>query len=218
MTEAALSHPTAPPTARRAVVCPTCGLAHAWTPVPIGQAARCRRCSAVLSRGIQHSLARTGAFALAALLLCVPANLFPILNLELYGRYSESTVLDGVREFYEDGDLLMAAIVLMASVVVPVIKILGLLFLVITTAIGSPRWRLLRTNLFRSIDGIGKWAMLDVFVLSIWVAVVKLDSLGSVSPGPGLLPFGCVVILTLLASNSFDPQLIWETDCYDDRP
>ncbi|MDB5326366.1 MAG: putative paraquat-inducible protein, partial [Phycisphaerales bacterium] len=101
--------------------------------------------------------------------------------------------------------------VFMASIFVPVVKLLGLFFIVITTWLGMQRWQVFRTTLYQGIDVIGRWAMLDVFVLSIWVALAKLGSLGSVRPGPGLLPFGCVVVLTLLASASFDPRLIWQS-------
>ena len=107
---------------------------------------------------------------------------------------------------------MLAVIVLLASIVVPVFKIIGLFFLVVTSARGSTRWQGFRTSLYRGIDIVGRWAMLDVFALSIWVAPAKMETLGSVSAGPVLLPFACVVVLTLLASNSFDPQLIWETE------
>ena len=172
-----------------------------------------RDSDAVLERNVSHSLAKTAAFALAALILYVPANIFPILNLELYGAYSENTVWDGVRTFYDQQDYLMAGIVLCASILVPVLKLAGLFFLVVTTSLGSGRWQLFRTRLFTGIETIGRWAMLDVFVLSIWVAVVKLQALGSVSAGSGLLPFVGVVVLTLLATASFDPQLIWRQGC-----
>lgn len=175
-----------------------------------GTISRCCRCKAVLERGVKNSLARTAAYSLAALLLYVPANLLPILSLELYGARSDNTVFDGVRAFYHEGDYFLAIIVFMASLFVPVVKLLGLFFLVITTWLGVHRWQKFRTGLYQAIDTIGRWAMLDVFALSIWVALVKLGSMGSVMPGPGLLPFGCVVVLTLLASASFDPRLIWQ--------
>lgn len=195
-----------------AIACKICGQVHDLQPLPPGTVATCVRCGSRLAKRTRASLHRTAAFALAALLLYIPANLFPILRLELYGTYAEDTVWRGVVLFFRSGNYLMAAIVFMASILIPVLKILGLLFIVITTISGFERWKLFRTWLFRFIDTIGRWAMLDVFVLSIWVAVVKLGSLASVSPGPGLLPFGLVVIFTLFASWSFDPQLIWEKE------
>lgn len=195
-----------------ALACPVCGQVHRVKPLPAGMTADCVRCGSRITARTHNSLHRTAAFALAALILYIPANIFPILRLTLYGATSDNTVFDGVRTFYNDDELFMAAIVLLASIVVPVMKLSGLFFLVLSVKFKMHRWRTMRTWLYRFIDLIGKWAMLDVFVLSIWVALVKLNSLGSVSPGPGLLPFGCVVVLTLLASQSFDPQLIWERD------
>jgi paraquat-inducible protein A len=157
-------------------------------------------------------LHRTAAFSLAALILYIPANILPILRLELYGASSENTVWDGVVKFYKDQDYFIALIVLLASIMIPLLKLFGLFFVVTTTAWRSSRWRVFRTWLYRFIDSIGKWAMLDVFVVAIWVAVVKMGQLANVSPGRGLLPFGCVVVFTLLASASFDPELIWEDE------
>ena len=114
-------------------------------------------------------------------------------------------------KFYQQHDYLIATIVLLASILVPLLKLMGLFFIVATTALRSTRWMILRTRIYQFIDLIGKWAMLDVFVVSIWVAVVKLGELANVTAGPGLIPFGGVVVFTLLASASFDPQLIWET-------
>lgn len=196
----------------QAFACKVCGQVHALDPLEPGTVATCVRCGSVLSRRSRASLHRTAAFALAALVLYVPANMFPILRLELYGTYAEDTVWRGVVLFFRSGNYLMAAIVFMASIFIPLLKLLGLFFLVVLTALDVPGLKLVRTWLYRSIDGIGRWAMLDVFVLSIWVAVVKLGSLATVLPGPGLLPFGMVVVFTLLASWSFDPQLIWERE------
>ena len=199
-----------PDPATRTIACKTCGQLHTMVPLRPGDEAMCTRCSAPLERRPHNSLARTAAFALAALLLYIPANAFPILRLQLYGSYTESTVWDGVVLFYRDGQWVMAIIVVLASIVIPVVKLLGLFFIVILTWLKVERGRMLRTRIYNFIDIIGKFAMLDVFVLAIWVALVKLERLASVTPAEGLLPFGGVVVLTLLASASFDPQLIWE--------
>jgi paraquat-inducible protein A len=195
-----------------AIACKICGQVHAVEPLSPGMVATCVRCGSMIEKRTRSGLHRTAAFALTALLLYIPANMFPILRLELYGTYAEDTVWKGVVLFFRSGNYLMAAIVFMASILIPVLKLLGLFFIVITTAMNVSRGKLFRTWLFRFIDIIGRWAMLDVFVLSIWVAVVKLGSLATVLPGPGLLPFGGVVVFTLLSSASFDPQLIWEKE------
>lgn len=197
---------------KRMIACKVCGQIHQLPPLSPGTVAQCVRCGSEIEKRSRSSLHRTAAFSLAALLLYVPANVLPILHLELYGAVSENTAWDGVRKFYEQQNYVIALIVLLASIVIPLLKLLGLLFVVSTTAVGSNRWLLVRTWTYRFIETIGRWAMLDVFVVSIWVSVVKLGSLGRVLPGIGLLPFGGVVVLTLLASASFDPQLIWETE------
>jgi paraquat-inducible protein A len=202
---------SAPPTLA-AIACKTCGQVHAQEPLEPGTVAVCVRCGSPLERRTRSSLHRTAAFALTALLLYIPANMFPILRLELYGTYAEDTVWKGVVLFFRSGNYLMAVIVFMASIFIPLLKLLGLFILVLSTGLRFEGAKVLRTWLYRMIEGIGRWAMLDVFVLSIWVAVVKLGSLATVSPGTGLLPFGGVVVFTLLASWSFDPQLIWEKE------
>jgi paraquat-inducible protein A len=194
------------------IVCKVCGQAHASVTLKPGMISECVRCGSRLDQRPRNSLHRTAALSLAALILYIPANLLPILRLELYGAVSENTVWDGVVRFYRDGSYVIALIVLLASIVIPLLKLTGLFFVTFTAALRWNRVRLLRTWLFRFIESIGRWAMLDVFVVAIWVAVVKLGSLAHVTPGRGLLPFGCVVVLTLLASASFDPELIWHTD------
>jgi paraquat-inducible protein A len=147
---------------------------------------------------------------LAALIFYVPANLYPILRMEFYGAYSESTVWDGCVKLFQDGQYVVAVIVFLASILIPLFKLLGLFFLVVTTRIAPDRRRQDRTRIYRIIEVIGPWAMLDVFLLAILVALVKLDQLATVLPGTGLLAFTAVVVFTILASASFDPNLIWE--------
>ncbi|MGH7300424.1 MAG: paraquat-inducible protein A [Candidatus Rokuibacteriota bacterium] len=174
-----------------------------------GMVAECARCSARLARHKPNSLGRTAALSLAALTLYVPANIYPILQMNLYGVRSESTVWDGCRALFEHGELLVAVIVFLASIVIPLLKLLGLFFLVTTAALGSRRRRPARAWIYRAIDVIGPWAMLDVFLLSVLVALVRLGELATVLPGPGLVAFTAMVVLTILASSSFDPRLIW---------
>ena len=201
-----------PPTRSSAVSCKVCGEVHAVIQLRPGEVAKCVRCGSTLHRRTMDSLSRTAAFTLSAMLLYVPANMFPILHMQLYGTDSETTVWGGVQLFYRDQQVLMAGVVLMASIVIPILKLLGLLFLCITTALNWRGGQMMRTWMYRGIEAIGRWAMLDVFALAIWVATVKLQRLATVSPGPGLLPFGCVVLLTLAASMSFDPQTIWDKE------
>jgi paraquat-inducible protein A len=196
------------------VACAICGLSQRMAKIRPGTAAACCRCGATLRGRKGDSLSRTAAFSLAALIFYIPANVYPILRMEFYGAYSESTVWDGIVTLFQGGQWVVAVIVFLASILIPLFKLLGLFYLTATTHFGSARLRRERTWIARIIDVIGPWAMLDVFLLSILVALVKLEQLATVLPGPGILAFTAVVVFTILASASFDPRAIWE----DARP
>jgi paraquat-inducible protein A len=190
--------------------CPTCGLTLQVDPLPPGRRAECPRCGATVGEGSHGSLQLTAALAIAALILYVPANLYPILRMHMYGAYSESTVWDGVVSLAQANQYFVALIVLLASIVIPVLKLAGLLYLVVSARFKLGRRLKGRARIYRFIDVIGPWAMLDVFLLAVLVALVKLGQIASILPGPGLIAFSAVVVLTMLASASFDPRLIWE--------
>ena len=192
------------------LACETCGLAQRVDELDPGTTAECIRCgSSIMSRpwsGVQT----TAALTIAALVLYVPANIYPILSMNLYGTYSENTIWDGVVSLMQYNEYFVAAIVFLASIVVPLLKLLGLLFLVTSVRWGRGQGLRARTQIYKFIEAIGPWAMLDVFLLAVLVALVKLGDLGRVIPGPGLLAFTCVVVFTMLASQSFDSKLIWD--------
>jgi paraquat-inducible protein A len=130
-----------------------------------------------------------------------------------YGSYSENTVWEGCVNLFKDGQWPVARIVFLASILIPLFKLLGTILFGDHHKVEIPHQRQQRTWIYKIIDVIGPWAMLDVFLLSILVALVKLQQIATVLPGPGLLAFTSVVVLTILASGSFDPKLIWdETD------
>lgn len=190
------------------MLCRCCDLAVQIGELAPGTRAQCPRCGSRVSERKFNSLQRTAALSLAALVLYVPANIYPILRMEFYGAYSESTVWDGCVRLFQDGMWFIAVIVFLASILIPLFKLLGLFFLVSTAK--SVRWQRERTRIYQFIDVIGPWAMLDVFLLAVLVAVVKLEQLATILPGPGIVAFASVVILTILASQSFDPRLIWD--------
>ena len=194
------------------IACDTCGLVQRLAPVAPGTAAECARCELVIVARGRGSLELTAALALAALILNVPANLYPILRMNLRGVYSESTVWDGVVSLAHANQWLVAAVVFLASMVIPVLKLAGLFFLVISSRLRLGRRLRGRTRIYKFIDRIGPWAMLDVFLLAVLVALVKLGTWATVLPGPGLIAFAAVVVLTMLASASFDPRLIWQRE------
>ena len=190
--------------------CKTCGLLQRIETLQPDAAAECVRCGSVIGKYPADSLGRTAAFSLAALIFFVPANIYPILRMDFYGAYSESTVWDGCVRLYRDGQWPVATIVFLASILIPLIKLLGLFFLVVVTKFKSTLWQRERTWIYKTLDVIGPWAMLDVFLLAILVALVKLGQIATVLPGPGLIAFAAMVVLTILASVSFDPTSIWD--------
>ena len=193
------------------VSCDTCGLVQTVPPLTPSTAAECMRCGSFLaSRRSARSLEVTAALSLAALILYVPANIYPITKMYLYGGYSESTVWDGVVMLMRSDQWFVAVIVFLASMAIPLFKLAGLFSLVVTVRMGWGRRLRSRTQLYKFIDVIGPWAMLDVFLLAVLVALVKLSTWATILPGPGLLAFTAVVVLTMLASAVFDPKLIWE--------
>lgn len=177
---------------------------------PPGLAADCPRCGAALHPRRPASLARTWALLLAATLLYLPANLLPIMHsIDFFGPRTD-TILSGVVKLWQDGAWDLALIVFVASVVVPILKIGVMGFLALSV---QRRWRTRlreRARLYRLVEKIGHWSMLDVFVVALLVALVDIRGLAQVLPGPGALAFGAVVILTMLAAMSFDPRLIWD--------
>jgi paraquat-inducible protein A len=193
------------------ISCDTCGLVQRVDRLGPGTVAECIRCgSYVAGRSTTRSLEVTAALSLAALILYVPANIYPIMKMYLYGGYSESTVWDGIVMLARNDEWLIALIVFLASMVIPLVKLAGLFSLVVTARMGWGRRLRSRTQLYKFIDAIGPWAMLDVFLLAVLVALVKLSNWAKILPGPGLLAFTLVVVLTMFASAAFDPKLIWE--------
>jgi len=197
-------HGWQPGTPRR-LGCDTC---HSVTRTVPGE--HCPRCGSRLRARKPNSVARTWALGIAALILYIPANTYPVLTATQLGDSEPSTILAGVRALLEEGMWPLAALVFFASVIVPGLKVLGLALLLLTTRAGS-RWRLRdRTRLYRIIENIGRWSMIDIFMGSILVALLQFGAIVSVVPGPGALAFASVVILTMLAAQSFDPRLMWD--------
>lgn len=180
-------------------------------------AIECPRCDALLHRRKPNSIARTWALLIAALILYVPANLLPVMYTDMFGNDSENTILSGVIEFWRDGSWDIAAIIFIASVVVPCAKFLVLGVLLVTVQRRS-RWAMKeRARLYRFIETIGYWSMLDVLVVALVTALVQFRALSTIEPRVGILFFGLVVVLTMIAAMTFDPRLIWDAEINDDR-
>lgn len=213
----AAASPTAMPTALSSGLlgCECCGLVSEAGPSVA--AARCPRCGFGLHARKPDSLQRTSAYLTAAVVLYVPANTLPIMSTSsvILGRESH-TILGGIIELAHSGSWDLALIVFIASIAVPILKIAALALLVITAQRRS-RWRQAeRASLYRVIETVGHWSMLDVFVVVLLVGMVRFGAFATVEPAAGLLAFGGVVVLTMLASASFDPRLIWPEPDADD--
>jgi paraquat-inducible protein A len=171
---------------------------------------RCPRCGHALHLVKPFAVQRTWACVVAAAILYIPANSLPVLETTSALQYEEHTLLGGIHELWVDGSWALAVIVFIASIAVPVLKI-GVLGLLAWTVRYAPSWRRHeRARLYRLIEVVGHWSMLDVYVVVLLAATVRFGPLASVNVGPGLLSFAAVVVLTLLATWSFDPRMIWQ--------
>jgi len=171
----------------------------------------CARCMAPLHYRKPGAITRAWALTLAALVLYVPANTLPIMRTSALHRDSTTTILGSVVELWQQGAWDIALIIFIASVGVPVTKFLALGYLLVSVQWRSTRSRKERTQLYRLLELIGYWSMLDVFVAGLLTALVQFGPLGGIEPRPGILYFGLVVVLTMMATLSFDPRLIWDT-------
>lgn len=179
-------------------------------PADAGAPGFCRRCGEELEFRRHASIEKTWALIIAAAICYIPANALPVLNTTSLGETEPDTILGGVAFLYSSGSWPLALIVLVASVMIPLGKLLALAYLLITVQRGSIANSHDRTRLYRMVEFIGRWSMLDVFVDTFTVALVQLSPLMSVAPGTGVLFFAAVVVLTMLAAESFDPRLIWD--------
>jgi paraquat-inducible protein A len=170
----------------------------------------CPRCGARLHARKPASIQRTTALVIAGYLLYLPANLLPVLSIDRFGRVEPNTILGGVRELIENRLWPLAIVVFTASIVVPLMKLLGLSMMLILTQMHSDRLLVLRTRLYRLIDLIGRWSNIDLFMISLLVALVQFGNLTTVRPRPGAIAFAAVIVTTMFASRCFDARLMWD--------
>lgn len=198
-----------PITARQARLL-SCRSCHLLIPA-MAEAAPCPRCGTRLHSRKVNSLTRCWALVLASFILYLPANLLPITLTTTFGRAPHSdTIMSGVLYFMRTGSWPIALVIFVASVFVPLMKMILLTFLLASVQLGW-RWRPLeRTRIYRLTELVGRWSMVDVYVVTILVALVKLGPWANVEAGPGAIYFSALVILTMLAADSFDPRLIWD--------
>ena len=191
--------------------CSDCGCLSRQAAVkPADDRMTCPLCGSPLHARIPRSLARTAAFLLSAFALYIPANIFPIMSVTKLGADEQHTIIGGIMALIDSNMLPIALLVLVASILVPLLKLLGIGLLLLCVYY---RWQInarLWTTLYRMIAFVGRWSMLDIFMISILVSLVDLGGVAQIIAGPAATAFASVVVLTLFAAKSFDPRLIWD--------
>jgi paraquat-inducible protein A len=209
--------PPVPPIAFRpgAVGCEACGLVSAPAPDHDHDRARCPRCGAALHARKPDAVGRTWAFVIAAAILYIPANYYPVLTVIQMGAGAPSTIMGGVIELLDSQMYPLAALVFFASILVPVFKLAGLVAMLVTAKLaathpGTALWLRERTRLYHIVAWIGRWSMVDIFMESLLGALVQFGAAVNIAPGIGAVAFCAVVILTIFAAEGFDPRLMWD--------
>ncbi len=173
--------------------------------------ALCPRCRAPLHQRRPHSIATTTALIVSAALLYIPANVLPVMQTQTFFSDEDDTIMSGVISLATSVSWPLALLVFFASIVVPLLKLVAMGDILLAVARKSPRYRRQRSRLFRIIEFIGRWSMLDVFAISLLVTLVQVQSLATIHVRLGALAFAAVVVLTMLAAQSFDERLLWDT-------
>ncbi|MGH0030511.1 MAG: paraquat-inducible protein A [Myxococcota bacterium] len=171
---------------------------------------RCPRCGASIHRRKVDSLTRAWALLIAAAIFYLPANLFPVMTVISLGKAQSDTIFSGVIYLLHHGMWPLAVVVFTASIAVPMAKIGALTYLLVSVQRGSRERLAERTRIYRITEAVGRWSMVDIYVVTILVALVNLGNLATIEAGLGAVFFGMVVVLTMLAAESFDPRLIWD--------
>lgn len=171
---------------------------------------RCPRCRAPLHHRKPNSVSQCWALLISAYILYIPANLLPIMYTGSLFDNREDTIMSGVIHLWKTGSWGISAIVFIASIMVPLFKLMALTVLLLSVQRRSTWWSMQRARLYRLVELVGRWSMLDIYVVTLLAAVVQIRSLATVRAGTGAIAFGAVVVLTMFASMKFDPRLIWD--------
>ena len=188
--------------------CAVCGLVS--RPEPSAEISRCPRCETRLHFRRPDSIARCWALVIAGYILYIPANLLTMMETGTLISYRKDTIMSGVIHLWQTNFQGIATIVFLASVVVPLFKLLALTALLLSVRRGSRVWPRQRIQIYRVVEMIGRWSMLDIFVLTLLAALVQLQSLAIVKAGSASIAFGAVVVITMFAAMEFDPRLMWD--------
>ena len=170
----------------------------------------CTRCNHIVRRRIKDSLQVSLALTICAVLLYIPAMLYPIMEVTRLGVKVESTILGGVISFLEHGSYFIAGVIFIASVVIPMIKLVGLLFIFTSLKVNVKMSNNRKILIFKFIEAIGKWSMIDIYVVALLASIVQLDEIFNIKGGIAATSFALMVILTMIAANRFDTRIIWD--------
>lgn len=170
----------------------------------------CTRCKHKVTRRIDNSLQISLALVICAILLYIPAMLYPIMEVTKFGVNIQSTILEGVISFLDMESYFIAIVIFTASVVIPMIKLVGLLFIFISLKINVKMQNKTKILIYKFIETIGKWSMIDIYVVAILASVVQLDEIFNIKGGLAATSFALMVILTMIAANRFDTRIIWD--------
>lgn len=192
------------------VACETCGLIQATEEVPEGSVVKCARCRFQIFHRLPDSRLRTLAFSLGAAILYFPANLYPIVTADYHGHLLHTTIFQGIHSMWRMGQYFIGGLIFCTSMLTPALKIMGLVF--IASTLHWKRWKQARTWVFKIVRVVDPWNMIEVFTLSICVSMVEVGEVATIHPGRGVFSFAAVVVLTLLATLSFDSRLLWDTE------
>ena len=186
-----------------------CHICHKLSPADL-EGSKCPRCGEILHSRKPHSISRTTALVLTSTILLIPANVLPIMRVDFLGLPDRSTIMDGIIYFFHSGSYAIGLIIFAASVLVPVFKIIGLTIILTTTRPCGSYALLQKTRLFRFIAFIGRWSMLDIFVIALLTVLVDFGFLTSIHTAPAATYFCFVVVSTMLAATAFDPRIMWD--------
>ena len=190
------------------IACHECDLLLRIPAQPGGGVARCGRCNAVVHRSIPNSIERSLALTLAGLMLFVVANSFPFLAFKMQGLETETTLITGVVDLYKQGMWEISLLVLLTTIVVPLLQLLVLLYVLLPLYLNRLPWKL--GTVFRFLHHLEPWGMMEVFLIGILVAVVKLVGMAQIVPGTALWSFALLIVILAAASVNLDPQIVWK--------
>ena len=170
----------------------------------------CNRCYHIVRRRIKNSLQISLALIISAMLLYIPAMVYPMMEITKFGITTNNTIIEGIIRFIEYENYFIAFVVFVASIIIPIVKLLGLLIIFISLKIHVKMNKKTKNYIFRFIDSIGKWSMIDIFVVAILASLVQLEEVFNIKPDIAATSFSMVVILTMVAAYRFDTRIIWD--------